>query len=643
MWILARNEWSRFRRWTTLFALAHLMVLLVQEISGSLFHPASAGLDSGLLRYSLAMYALLGLTLGWLQMRGYRHPALWVFLMHRPLAPHQIFLALVASGTLVLSVVVALPLAAVTFVLDQAGTRWIDLRHYGMTPFAFGTSMTGYLLGCLFALSTRWTALAAALLPMFFLSRSAVGWWSLAPLLVVVSWLGVLAGAQVRPDRQSPERRALPLALTALPLQYALFWCLMFAGLMLYTARVAVVEAGWNVRGFAAHSWNDYFADGTFDRAQYLFDGDAMAHGLELDPSDRSRDLLARIDLDRVVELVPRRWRAPARHQPMFLDEGQLLEDSSRDRHFAFSHDLGLFQGWSVRTLSAVGWLGVSGLVSDTELTTENPTRFEEVPYVFENRQVLTGRRIYRFDSEHMRFDLWFESAGDERLAAPISEHADFLATWTDRRLLLFLPAATSAHRGNLSPFASVPLSGQLRNLEKILVAPVDGGFAVSVVYGTLSSRDLLPARQQVFEVDANGRADLVTDTPLGHGPPAWSRHWGFIMSPFLRSLHDVIWTAVAPRRSEPVRLGDLLQRPPPAKVLGLAAWVAACSAAMTAWLVRRRRLRGRERWAWVLAAALTGLPGFLSFLFVMPAPDRARAEPPPPRARLPGAADVTS
>lgn len=646
MWHLIGSELIRFRKLAITFATVHLAILGAQSALGSLFIPASDFSSFGLLRFNLVFYAVFGLALGWLQLRAYERPTLWMFLIHRPLPPARIFTALAAAAVVLVLVVVALPLLSATLVLDHLSMRWVDLRHYGMTPFAFGTALSGYFAGCYLVLSRSRAALGALLLPMFFLTGLSVGWWSLVALLIVIGWLAYLACVYFEPDRTTPRGGFLPLALTALPLQYALFWCLAFVGLLLYTTRVAFVDAGWDWRGFANHSWDDYFDQGTFARATYLYDGAALAHGLQLAITPRTERLLEQIDRSAVLELAPYWWKAPSRHQPMFMDRQQSLEDPLHERRFVFSHDRRLFQGWNSRSLAAAGWLGVSGLVSNAQVTDEVPERLLDVPIVVDDQQLVTRQQIYVFDPQAMRFDLRFVVTGDERLVTPLIEHGTFASALSDRTLYLFTPSpAGDTGRfiqpagGRLVPFAAVPLPGALRNLLKVLIAPVDRGFAVSFIVGTLSEREILPARQMVLEVSAGGAREVVVDEPLGTGPPAWSRHWGFVMSPLIRSLHDLVWTAIGPQRRYPVTLVDLLRHPPPRSIVGLAALVAALAAGLTAWLARRR-LPPRRRWAWVLAAACCGMPGFLSMLLVMPRREAPATDRPPPRARLPPIAD---
>lgn len=628
MWHLIQNELLRFRGRAIAFGAIHLGVLGALAALGSLFVPVSVHLDTGLLGLALPAYVIAGVVFGLAQARAYGQPTLWMVLLHRPLSPRRIFLALATAAVLLLLGTVALPLLTVTVVVDHLSARWIDLRQYGMTPLALGSALCGYFAGLAIALSPQRVAgrrvaagtLAGAtlLLPMIFLSRDSSGWWCLAGMLGVLVWLGGLAGAHFEPDRTQLAQRPLVVALGGLPVQMILFWCLMLVGLLAYTARVVFVESGLGLRGFAAHSWNNYFAPGTFARMTYLHGGDVLEHGLDLAPTVRSRAARAQIDLDAAVEITPRWSWTAKRHQPIFLDRQQSLADRERSRRFIFSHDRGLFQGWHEHSLSVTGWLGTTGLATTLDRQSAVLGAFADVPIVVDDRQVVVRNQVYMLDPQPMRFDLRFTGERNERFVTPLVEHERFAYLLSDRRLILF-PGGNEAGAGRLVPSVVLPLPDVVRNLSKVVVAPFDRGFVVSFVFGVLSERDHLPARQVVLTAFGDGRTETLVDVPLAPGPPAWSRHWGFIMSPVLQVLDDLVWTGLGPRRYRGLTVGDVLSMRPPGQVVALALFVAALAAFLTALLASRRQGPGQPRWAWIIGAVCLGLPGFLSFLFLMP------------------------
>ena len=171
-----------------------------------------------------------------------------------------------------------------------------------------------------------------------------------------------------------------------------------------------------------------------------------------------------------------------------------------------------------------------------------------------------------------------------------------------------------------------VALPGEVRHLAKVQVAPLDDGYVLSFIFGRLSERETGEARQIITllrptegaATDVALRHTLIVDQLLEHGPPAWVRHRGFILSPLMQTLHDVAWAAIG-GASRDRRPSDSFAYPPPWSIRGWALLVAALAAAGTAWLVRRRRLDRPQRRCWIFTAFLTGLPGLLSCLFLTP------------------------
>ena len=143
------SEWRRFRTPALLGAAVHALVLGVLAIADELFLPS----QSNLLLAGLA-YALGGLLLGLYQIASYRRSDLWMFLLHRPLAPRSIFAALAGAAAAVLALAVAVPLALAAG-LCALGDVGVDPRHFLLAPYAWLCALAFYLGGCVMAL-TPW-------------------------------------------------------------------------------------------------------------------------------------------------------------------------------------------------------------------------------------------------------------------------------------------------------------------------------------------------------------------------------------------------------------------------------------------------------------------------------------------------------
>src|SRR5688572_9527479 len=85
----------------------------------------------------------IGMSAGFavFQMALYKRDNDWIYLLHRPLRPQQVFLALLLSGWCVVLVATALPLLVITLVMDGNALFGIEWRHYQMIPYAMFTAM----------------------------------------------------------------------------------------------------------------------------------------------------------------------------------------------------------------------------------------------------------------------------------------------------------------------------------------------------------------------------------------------------------------------------------------------------------------------------------------------------------------------
>jgi len=621
MYPLLVSELLRFRAAALAASLVHTALLIGLAAFTDLFTPSPAKLGIGLFAY-----ATLGSLLGIYQLGTYRRLGSWTYLVHRPLAPARIYLALAGAAGLLLLAVVALPLLGVTLVLG-AGQAAVDVRHFLMTPFVLGIALCYYLAGAFLVLSPSHARFLLLLLPGLFLCPQPSPAAAFATLALVLAWLGFLASSAFKPDLSTHLERPLAVTAFALPVQLTLLPALSFAALFVYSFAVAASEEGW--RSFAAFSWSDYFAEGTYQRTEYHDSGKALALGLKLSGSDRARALLLELDRESAIEVTPRAAAPARRGQLMHLDRDQVFEDAAHGILFTFSHDRMAFAGREIRSGKSAGWFG-----PDARSDGDAPaSRFESVPAVVAGRWLVTERRLHELDPKRSTVRLRFEAPAGERIEKPVSgRDGALLGVLTDRALHLASPGASvltdPAVGSSLAIPIAVPLPGDLRNLSRVLLAPRADGVLLSFVFGTRSERDLGEARQVLGEVDRDGRYRVIADIPLGQGPPTWTRHRSFLVSPLLTGLVDVGLSWIAPERLDGVGPADLASHLPPRSLVVVAALVALLSGAMTYFEASRRRLGRGARLAWSAAALATSVPGFLSFLLLT-----SRAEPmDPPR-----------
>jgi hypothetical protein len=636
MWHLLKSELIRFRGLALAFGIAHLIVLrgLVS------YYADFFGQDAGKISIGFLIFSISGLIFGLYQIGSYKKLNQWTYLIHRPLAPAKIFLALSGGAATLFGAVFAAPMLVITLYVDFMTSQLVDFRQYLLAPFIFGIVFAFYLVGCFIMLSASRVAFLLLALPVFFVTREAVGLWVFLPQLVVLAWLSYLAYVAFKPNLKTHLRRPAAVVMSALPIQYALFWALSLFLLVLYSTVVAFQEEGW--KSYAAHSWNDYFPAGTFLHTEYRNDPEVLAHGLAESDSPRLKHLRKQIELADIFELPgPRFARFPVRHQLMFMDFRWEFFDQKNEISWKFSHDRMLFHGRSLRTGEDAGWLGTSGGVLSSAAEIPTALRFSEIPYIVGHRYVVTRQQLYEYDPQREeRLSLRFELAGSERFTSTFATHGSFVTVRTTRAVYFFEPRDLEREPGRVEPTTTVPLDGTVRNVSRIHVAELIDSYLLSVIYGSQSERGYHEAKQVVAEVGIDGGYEIVAERTLSWGQPAFLQHRGFILSPLLQHTHDLLWTWIGPGREERVSFRDIVSHPVPATIAFLAFLVAALSAALTAWIARQRHLERAHGQAWTLAAFCLGLPCFLSFLFLTSRSEQADV-PEPNVARTLGAPQV--
>lgn len=627
---LWRSELLRFRRLAIVLAVVHFVVLRALSVFGELYALSVAKLGLGLLSY-----ALLGLLFGLYQLGTYRRLNRWTYLIHRPLPPGSIFLALTGAAAVLAVLVVAVPLWLATLYLDLLSAQWVDARHYLLALFLVGTTLAFYLVGAFVALSPSKAAILVVGTTSFFLTRSAHGLWVFVPLVLVLAWLAYVVYASFKPNLQAHLRRPLPAVAQGLGIGYALFGVLFVAGAVAWSTVVVVRLHG--IRGFAVHGWDTYFDDGTIDRVGYMRPQEALVHGLRGRSDDQAEHQRRQLALAETSGLRPTLTRFADRGQLFFMDRAATFRDPEREIVYRFAHDPMLYRGTDARTGGFVGWLGTGGpIAAGADAEAMSAGRFDAVPFALGGRFLVRPHRIDVFDPLRQSVMPLVQVGEGESFLTGVVEHETYLTVLSDHALYFFDRRDLRDQPETIAPFARAPLPGPAAELMRIDMAELLDGHLLSFVFGTTSPLGFGDARQVLAEVGADGRFTPLHEQALAHGAPALLRYRGFVASPAIDFAHRLAWALVAPERRDGVSLRALFVRHVPVEIVLAAVLVALGSALLTWWLGGRRLLTVAERRGWVLAALLFGAPALLAMPFVT-----ARREQPLPRRATSGGATL--
>lgn len=588
---LFKAELLRFRVWAAVSAIAHAVVLgFLSRLVDLAQQPLAVYQVFGM------VYGAAALLLGLYQMGTYRRPNQWLNLLHRPLPPRRIALALCGAGALLLLIAIAMPIALAAIYQKALTARVVDLRHWLMPLAALLLSLCAYLAGCYLALAGKRHSWSALVLPVLLAGFSAAS--GVAALVLQSSmllWLALLVGSAFKPDLGTPPRGALVTVAAALPLQvgvYLLLWLLSIG-----------CELVWTLLG--THPLNAPTPPrGGFIEAERA-DGKALLLAGLADSRDAQAPLWReQVGLSDVFQLN-RFNRLPERNElgnpgPMEFD------DAERRVRWVFSHDRMRFEGQGL--LDPRTPMGELGLGDEAFAL---PSVLLPV-----GDEVLLGRdAVYQYDGEQHQLRLRAQLPAGEVLASRPRPIGDNVALLSDRALYVYAGREVRDGFELLAPRLRVPLPERVYHLSRLDLIELMDGYLLSFTYSVGVPYGQIAPFQQLLQVDGEGRVHDVARRELSPDLPAIYRYRDWWLSPPLRALCLAATQFLA--APQPLREPVAMSRP--GSVVWLAAALNLLSLAGAAWLVRRRGLSPRARWVWIAVCGGVGLPALLSLWLLYP------------------------
>lgn len=592
MWDLFKAELLRLRLWALAYAVVHLGVL---AFLARLVDLAQQPLV--VYRVFAGVYALSGLLLGLYQMAGYRRPAHWLNLLHRPLAPWRIAAALHGAGAVLLLIGVALPLLLIA--LGQATTtaRVVDLRHWLLPGAAWLIACGLYLAGTYAVLAPRRTACAGLVLPLVWLLGQATGLAAIAVQVLSVVWLAAMALIVFKPDLDAPPRAPLAVLVLALPLQFCLYVAFL---IVCFGVEMLWIAQGSHPLNAATAPAGGAIETDRMDGRQRLLAGLAVSDDADA-PLWREQVALADVlSVGGQVGLTLRR-QALTNVAPMEFD------DAERRQRWVFSHDRMRLQGYRLTDGVRVGEIGVG---SDHAAFAAPALPAGVLPALPRGDALLiAGDTLYQYGSEsgrvlpRLRLDEGESIAG----VGPLGESIAALGTHT---LAIYDGRDAADAEVLLTPRLRIPLPGAYGDLSAIdLVERVDGyliSFAFTRQQSTL--RGAAPY-QVVLAVDDDGTIRPVARRAITADFPALYRYRAWWPSPALYALRTVAFEGFA--RPDPFKATHCA--PVPRPIVWLAAVLCALAGVGALLLTRQRDLSPLARVGWVVVCAVIGLPALAS------------------------------
>lgn len=595
---LFKAELLRFRGWAITAALVHLVVLgFLARVDDFAQAPLLV------YRFIGGVYVLAGLLLGAFQMGSYRRPNAWLNLLHRPLPPGRIALALFGAGLVWLAVAVALPILVVAGYQETMTARVVDLRHWLFPLASFLIAACGYLAGGVAMLGNRrWSACGLVFL-VWLMVAAASGFAALAVQLLALAWLALLAWAAFKPDLAAPPRRAAGMVATAVPVQVGVYLLVLLLGFG--------IEMLWVMQG--SHPNNTAVPPpGGHKETEIMSGRQRMLAGLSASTDTHAPLWREQVQLSKVWEIgqqVP--WaltrHALTNHEPMQFEDGR------RRVRWVFSHDRMRFEGHGLADGRPAGELGAG---SDNQAFPAPAMGAGEWPGLADGDAVLVaGNSLYHYISETGQAAPRIRLPAGELLLGTTVVGEALVATGA-RALFFFDGRDVAVDEKPMTPRQRLPIPGLPGDLYNVDLIELVDGYLVSFSF-TRSPHDLTGAvpQQSVVWLHDNGDAQVVARRGIAYDYPALYRYKAWWPSPALYALRLGAVGLFA--KDDPLRA----TAPPP---IPRSMWILAVALMLLsllggAWLLRRRVLSTPARAAWLAACGVVGLPALASLWLLYP------------------------
>ncbi len=537
-------------------------------------------------------YGALGLLLGLYQMGGYRRPNTWLNLLHRPIAPWKIALALTGAGAVLLAVGIALPALVVAGWQEWMTPRVVDARHVLLIVAAWLVASCAYLAGCYVMLSDRRVGFSAGVFLALFAASEATGRGALLLQLLALAWLAAMVFAAFKPDLSAAPRGLARTVIVAAPLQVAMWMALVLVGFG--------VEFLWIAQG--SHPNNVEVPRAGGEKELENAEGkDVFRLGLANSKDPEAALWREQARISEIFEVGPGMRTVPARGQLMNLAPMEFdakAPDSERNIRWVFSHDTMHFEGYGTSDHRRAGTLGVAGDAPFPAPVMPGP------------KNLLFDRMtVYQYDEDARLVLPRVRLPQGERLAG-FGEAGDDVAVLSDRALYFYDARELENDDGVLVPRQRVPLPGAPGDLQRVDAMELLDGWLLSFsfVRSSYNAEGALPF-QEIVRVDDDGRVHAVARRDVDRDYfDAW-RYQDWFPSPVVYAVQKAAKNAFAggmaplPKHAAPV----------PDAMKWLAGLLMLASLLGAAWRTRQTALSTRARIAWLIVCGIVSLPALMA------------------------------
>lgn len=604
-------EFSRFKKLAGAMAvLQFIFVLFV--VSVQWFMEAFVGI------YHVVFVAnvVFATGLGWFQMRSLSKTNRWAFMIHRPVPRIKLFGGFALGALLVFGLATLLPLLLAFVVVDLGNQGVVDGRLYLILPVILGVQMCGYFAAAFSVLYRNKLAPLIFVVPALLVTTKAHGLWVFFTLLVVLIWLAYVCYSVFKPALDAPVKKPLAGVMIALPIQYLLSIILAYAFNWVFQMGLILTDPDHN------GSWSTYWKPDSFHYAEQMTDRELLEYGLKHSQINSQEIGITNTSFIGFNAFAVD-WFGPiTRNQLLYMDRafdnvGKIRQESEGINWY-FNHGQMLFFGIHERNAQFKGWMDNSGRVHETKHLVTEAQRFADIPRSMDKTTIYVGEDVFVYgqtpgEVSNSLVKAFSLDAGETFISSIKPLQKDFGVLSNDHLYLLKVD-----NKGQYTTFAKVPLNSEISNLSRVTSALVNGQYYVSVLTGNEQRYNYQGSNHAFYQVDANsGQMKLLHNQPLTQNWPDVYRYRQLIVSPALKYLHDVLWSAIKPYHNQQLTVKQILTQPIPTNVLWIMLLISISIMAITSWIVRPLSWPAWKKFSWIIVNGLTGLPGLISLFFL--------------------------
>lgn len=600
---LFKSEFLRYRKW----ALLAMAALLAAFMFVARLKPFLAAWDEQTL---LTMLVMVGgsLVFGIVQMYLHKRDNHWTYLIHRPLEPSNICLALLGAGAAAITVAVAIPPLVMILSIDLFSSETVDIRQYAYVPFMLLASFVGYLIGTLSVLNaSKGVILLVSLLALILLPAPASNLLQFLPTVLILSGLLYLNIVSFKPDLGKHFERPVSIVLLAVPMMALLMIGVLMSSLVTYHIPRFIMGSHPDnnpINGTHAYMWE-------------YSEKDRPAYALETSNHPKTEHFIRQAKYADVDWISTDRVTFGRLGQMSYLDGQYALEPSDTNTIWQFSHDSMLMEGRKKTNGEPVGVIGKNGFLDEAGDATE-ADYFTSVPFLVGEKFLQTSTALYQVNFEERSLDMKYQTDAGETFLNPPQFREDFVALVTDKHILMFDNQAFIDDYEPAVAEYSVPIPAKPVNIDHIWTYRMVDGYLLM-----FSGRHYLGFHRNAVEVFHAKLGDDFERISLREFPlqrhPQWILFLEEMTSPMMHLIVNSSNNLIEPSNPTFDSVSTIIERQYPAQVYLFAVLIHMFGATFAFFWCRRRKLGKPAVLTWVALNALFGLPAVFACILMTP------------------------